>query len=164
MLWTRAGTTLLLAFLMWRGANSLVVCVTDSSLTAHWHAGLTDDLEGRTRRAFDFRPGGDTALDYGRLELLREHVPEDALVYVLHEFQGFQAVFEYQGYQRIAWLVYPRFLQMLNGMPLPESRTRPPLVDKRTFVLDVRRTRTTLPPELVPVATTPSATLYRLAG
>ncbi len=158
----RAATWLLLLFLLWRGLNSAYVCIVDTSTSADWIAGLTDDRRGRIVRATRLPlPGVPDDTHFERLRLLEQDVPIAGKVYVLHSFSGPMGLLEYRSYQRIAWLLYPRPSQMITALPLPPSSTQPPLGDKPTFVFDVRNTGEDLGPEYQRVGAAGGGTLWR---
>lgn len=130
---------MLIVFLAWRGANSLWVTCWDRERNTPPLASF-DATELRVRRALDVGdPLRSRDAYHQRLQLLSAHVPPDGKVYFLHEFAGSEGAFAIRSLSAMVSLAYPRYVQPIRGLPLPESARRPPLADKPTFVLDTRR-------------------------
>jgi hypothetical protein len=128
------GILVLALFLLWRGSNSVYVWLVDPQPIMEWHAGLTDSDDARIARALELPPTPSRHIE--RYRLLKEHVPPDSRVLVLHEYTGLLGSHEIRSYMRISSLLYPLYMRMITALPAP-----PPLPvarRKTTFLLDVR--------------------------
>lgn len=129
---------ILVAFLVWRGTNSLWVLAVDRSRTAGFDTGLPGDGNRVRKGLLVASPGRPDDVAYDHLQLLWQHVPLDAKVYYVEDFAAARDLALIQRYFRIRWLVYPLYIQPISRPTLPESSDLPPLQGKPTYVLDVR--------------------------
>ena len=163
---TRAalGRLALALFLAWRGVDSARVAWGDELATQDATWGWRDDDAGRLQRSLaDLPAPPGSASAWARLELLRQHVPERAQVYLLHPFRGLGAALEFSIWQRFVVLLFPRVIQPLPALPLPASAHASPYSGLPVFLLDLRGGKAARLPDhtWVRLAEAEGASLYR---
>ena len=119
----------------WRGANAAFVLAVDRTQTSAVTRLFAPDAARRAHTLVTEEAGATTERYLQQYELLDAHVGIADRAYYLHEFSGDYTVI--RQFQRIRWLLYPRYLQPVRRLPLPAPRPGA-LRDGHTLLLDCR--------------------------